>query len=342
VTRALVPLYTPDAQERRQREQIADALPRPGLLDPTIRTQDFTAVPGGTYRIAGAAVRVMLPQPAPELFGKTVTLFLESGAASVWQAGVSDAIAEIAEVGVYDFRCSLDGWRNNLDPVAVAAAALVGGVPGRLLAVRAYSTAGSGTHTHATGTTRTLAYFIGGGGGGGGVDAGAGGGAGGGGSSGAVRLVDYVPGATTSYTVGAGGAGGVAAAAPAAGGSSSVGGYGAAGGNPGTSVVAAAAVVIGEGGNQTAVPPTVDTIYSAPGAAGSNGVYYNAAGTAQAGNGGPSPLGGMARGRASNGDGVSALGPGGGGAGARQDGGATDRTGGAGADGIVIFADFGN
>jgi hypothetical protein len=99
VTRALVPLYTPDAQERRQREQIADAIPRPGLLDPTIRTQDFTAVPGGTYRIAGAAVRVMLPQPAPELFGKTVTLFLESGAASVWQAGVASQLSGLSSVG---------------------------------------------------------------------------------------------------------------------------------------------------------------------------------------------------------------------------------------------------
>jgi hypothetical protein len=111
VTRALVPLYTPDAQERRQREQIADALPRPGLLDPTIRTQDFTAVPGGTYRIAGAAVRVMLPQPAPELFGKTVTLFLESGAASVWQAGVASQLSGLSSVGRYVFSCSLGGWR---------------------------------------------------------------------------------------------------------------------------------------------------------------------------------------------------------------------------------------
>jgi hypothetical protein len=111
VTRALVPLYTPDAQERRQREQIADAIPRPGLLDPTIRTQDFTAVPGGTYRIAGAAVRVMLPQPAPELFGKTVTLFLESGAVSVWQAGVASQLSGLSSVGRYTFHCSLLGWR---------------------------------------------------------------------------------------------------------------------------------------------------------------------------------------------------------------------------------------
>lgn len=108
---AFLPLYTPDAGERRQRQQIADAIPRAGLLDPTIRTQDFTAVAGGTYRIAGAAVRVMLPPPAPELYGKSVTLFLESGAASVWQAGVTSQLSGLSSVGRYVFSCSLGGWR---------------------------------------------------------------------------------------------------------------------------------------------------------------------------------------------------------------------------------------
>lgn len=124
----LVPLYTPDPAERRQRQQIADAVPRAPLLDPTLRTQDFTAVPGGTYRIAGAAVRVMLPPPAPELYGKTVTLFLESGAASVWQAGVASQLSGLSSVGRYTFHCSLLGWRiDQLPDTSVTAGEIANG-----------------------------------------------------------------------------------------------------------------------------------------------------------------------------------------------------------------------
>lgn len=126
---AFLPLYTPDAGERRQRQQIADAIPRAGLLDPTIRTQDFTAVAGGTYRIAGAAVRVMLPPPAPELYSKSVTLFLESGAASVWQAGVTSQLSGLSSVGRYVFSCSLGGWRiDQLPDASVTTNEIAGGV----------------------------------------------------------------------------------------------------------------------------------------------------------------------------------------------------------------------
>jgi hypothetical protein len=114
MSRAFTPLYTPDGEERRQREQIADAIVRRPLLDPAIRTTSFVAAVDAVYRVAGvggSVPKVVLPVPSAVLFGKTVTVFLEGGAAEIWVAGVSTALGALSVVGLYEARCSIAGWR---------------------------------------------------------------------------------------------------------------------------------------------------------------------------------------------------------------------------------------
>lgn len=351
---AFLPLYTPDAGERRQRQQIADAIPRAGLLDPTIRTQDFTAVAGGTYRVAGAAVRVMLPPPAPELYGKSVTLFLESGAASVWQAGVTSQLSDLSSVGRYVFSCSIGGWRTDeladgsvTDSELAADAAF-----GRLIAVTSYLTAGSGSHVPQASTKYVVADIAGASGGTGGCTTGGAGTAGAvsGSGAGAYNRIAFIPSGSISYTVGAGGAAGSAVGPTdgSAGGASSVttpsGVRSAAGGNGSVACTAAAAAAIFVAATGGATPASTESVVRSGGGDATQAIVLAANAAAGSGAGANSHFGGGGAGRtpgANTGQaGLVGKGPGAGSGGPCVRGTGTAQNGTAGVDGAVIFYEF--
>lgn len=207
-------------------------------------------------------------------------------------------------------------------------------VPGRLIAVTAYATAASGTHTFDSDATSAEVWVIGGGGGGGGAN-----GSltfAGGGGAGALNYAHVPAGslpASLSYTVGAGGAaGGATPTSGGAGGASSVtisasvhtAGGGGAGG-------LSSAPVPGGGGTGTS---GTFTVFMGNGAAGHYGQLQGA--TVSGGNGGDSAYGGGALG---GNDAAGAVGNvGSGGSGAATTGGG--RSGGAGGDGLIIVKEY--
>jgi hypothetical protein len=216
------------------------------------------------------------------------------------------------------------------DMTPAQTAAIVGPeLPGRLIAVTAYATAGSGTHTFDSDATSAEVWVIGGGGGGGGAVIGVAAGGGAGALNYAYVAAGSLP-SSASYTVGAGGSAG--SAVPAAGGagaastvtiSASV--HSAGGGAGGGSSAASAAP--GAGGAATA---GTFTVFSVRGGAGSPGAVAG-------GNGGDSAYGGGGLGPNGLANGVAGV-SGGGGSGAVTVG--VGRSGGAGGAGLIIVKEY--
>lgn len=203
-------------------------------------------------------------------------------------------------------------------------------------------TAGSGNHVPAANTRFMEVELVGPGGGGGGADGGAGSsGCGGGGSGGGYvrKKYDAPLAASYAYAVGAGGTGGAA---------------GNNAGNPGTADTTFGTLTgsKGNGGGSMATGSTAFTFANAnlggaaaggdvniPGGVGNPGIRYSASvvlpgvgGDSQLGAGGRPPV-------TSDAVGANGLGYGSGGAGAGANS-ATDRAGGAGANGVIIVREY--
>ncbi len=201
----------------------------------------------------------------------------------------------------------------------------------------------SGTWTKPAGLKRVKVTVVGGGGGAGGANSGGGsgnsqiGGGGGGGGTGIKTIAAASLGATETVTIGAGGAGGVGAANGSNGGTTSFGTHTTATGGNAGSVSSATPNLTEAFGGSGGVGASGDiNIKGATGGCGASLVGT----VVRSGDGGSSSIGGGANHvqENTNGNAGGAYGGGGSGAGSNSDG--TNRTGGAGADGIVIVEEF--
>lgn len=181
----------------------------------------------------------------------------------------------------------------------------------------------SGTWTKPAGCTKVKVTVIGGGGGGGGHNtSGSGGDGGGGGGGTAIEYIDVSAVSTVAVTVGAGGAGGVNTSG-SSGGTSSFSTYcSATGGSGGTTQGIGGIGGIGSDGNLNIAGGTGE------------------ARTTYGGAGGGTTLGGGAVGQQSNANGNAGRNYGGGGGGAYSPGTGYNRTGGAGASGVVVVEEY--
>jgi len=203
---------------------------------------------------------------------------------------------------------------------------------------------GSGTYTKPAGLVRAIVTVLGGGGGGGGaLTTGTGEGSMGAGGAGGGASTRYLAassiGATEAVTVGAGGAGGVGDADGAGGGSSSFGSLVVAtGGGGGGRVSNGPLAAVVTGGNGGSASGTTDIGYTGEG----GGIGFRTAGgvLVVGGAGGCSAYGGGARSSGSGENGLAGGNFGGGGSGASNPENSPSKTGGAGANGLVIVEEF--
>ena len=215
-------------------------------------------------------------------------------------------------------------------------------IAGKLIGVQVFTA--SGTYTRTAGCTVAVVEVIGGGGGGGGADATAAGqisfAAGGGGGGYSCKRVS--PGTTETVTVGAGGAGGVpGVTGPVAGSTTSFGAHcSATGGQEGLSTTAAA--VTSPGGARTGGIGSGGDINIAGGPSGIPGAAFSG-GFGIGSSGGDAARGGGGGGGLNfTGSGNAGRAYGGGGSGAANWASAgSNKTGGAGAAGVVIVWEFG-
>lgn len=198
----------------------------------------------------------------------------------------------------------------------------------------------SATYTTPAGCTGILVQMVGGGGAGGGA-AGAlsNAAAGGGGASGAyARKYISSPSATYTYSCGAGGTAGTAGNnAGNNGGTTTFGTMTAGGGAGGTGMAAGTTVSLVRGGLESTGTANAD--FSTTGQDGSEGWRLSASANL-AGKGGASYFGAGARAQDGNGTGITATSPGSGGAGGCTSNNATSRSGGAGANGVILVTEY--
>jgi hypothetical protein len=270
-------------------------------------------------------------------------------------AGLSALSAsDIVEIVVYDIFTVADtvSAKNGgtfSGNVAIGGNLTVTGTsPGNLIGIQTFTA--DGTYTPTAGTTKVLVYVVGGGGAGGGANgagantSSAGGGGGGGATS--IKFISTGLGSTETVTVGAGGVGNSTTNGGAGGTTSfgshatATGGSGGKGGS-GAGVAADRSVRLREGGAGGSISSGVGDVLIS-GQAGGKGVAGSEtdATSVAAGEGGSSHLGGGAYGIDGLDNGIDAVGYGGGGGGGSSFNTTGNRSGGNGADGVVVIYEY--
>lgn len=297
-----------------------------GVLLPS----DYAALDGASVSFTPGnantgAVTINVGQTAGTLLGSKAALLPDGSAFSGGELGTVNRVS-------FTFSAAADGG---------SGAWLLDQVP---LTTTFSVFSADGTWTAPSGCRRIRVFVVGGGGAGAGaeVTGGSTSSFGGGGAGGAMAVSEYTPaqfGSSQTVTVGDGGTG-VSAGAGNAGGTSSFGALVTAEGGGGGNILPAGSVVTFGNTSLADVNTTGANLFSIGGAAGSPSFRLGSV-TGVPGNGGPSPLGGgIAPYTSSNSDGRDGRAPGAAGSGASSLAGGAARTGGNGADGIVIIEEY--